>query len=389
MQLTAMPTSVQSPYTSPYATLSRHTSSSPSPTSLTVSPSSSKPSPSQITGASNGGRLSSHVLRYSLSAHGSGSKLSSLAEQAEIDTHEHRSSNKADEREKPKKTEKSSGSIHRVDSGHRLDDLITMSQVLGSDEDEENFPLSLSLHSSQSSNKTDEQEEEEMTTGGLVGGGNVRKKSVEPLAPNRGERCRSAESGARGGGVRVRRAASFSRQQSNPLAEDLELIRSRAASLSAHQSMLESDSTLTPTTLKQYDFQLSPAAKIRPMPLPFLLPSPSSSSTATTSRPSSSNDRRRSDATENVDHPDALDIHPSHFSLHEERREDEAVAVCLAPLRQAMVLARELLGMAKARQGPIMLLSTDLVRSLTTHHRTQVLNQFTSYYRDSHTHKMP
>ena len=276
-----------------------------------------------------------------------------------------------------------------MDSGHRLDDLITMSQVLGSDEDEENFPLSLSLHSSQSSNKTDEQEEEEMTTGGQVGGGDARKQSVEPLAPNRGERCRSAGSGRRGGGVRVRRAASFSRQQSNPLAEDLELIRSRAASLSAHQNMLESDSTLTPTTLKQYDFQLSPAAKIRPMPLPFLLPSPSSSSTATTSRPSSSNDHRGSDATENVDHPDALDIHPSHFSLHEERREDEAVAVCLAPLRQAMVLARELLGMAKARQGPIMLLSTDLVRSLTTHHHTQVLNQFTSYYRDSHTHQMP
>jgi hypothetical protein len=41
----------------------------------------------------------------------------------------------------------------------------------------------------------------------------------------------------------------------------------------------------------------------------------------------------------------------------------EGVRVCLAPLQQAVALAGELTAMAQARQGPIMLLSTDLVSS--------------------------
>jgi hypothetical protein len=41
----------------------------------------------------------------------------------------------------------------------------------------------------------------------------------------------------------------------------------------------------------------------------------------------------------------------------------EGVRVCLAPLQQAVALAGELTAMAQARQGPIMLLSTDLSSS--------------------------
>jgi hypothetical protein len=41
----------------------------------------------------------------------------------------------------------------------------------------------------------------------------------------------------------------------------------------------------------------------------------------------------------------------------------EGVRVCLAPLQQAVALAGELTAMAQARQGPIMLLSTDLRHS--------------------------
>ena len=388
MQLATTPTTVPSPYSSPYGTLSRQTSLSPSPTSVTDSPSSKPLSHiATATGASNAatsGRLSSRgSFRYSLSAHGSGSKLSSLVEQAELDTQKQRSI------ERNKKSEKIAAnkgeSSQHTKSGVCLDNLITTSQVLGSDEDEEevDFPLSLSLHSSQSSNKTDEQEMVEVREGreegGSDGGGGKGWGGLDVATPT----CKAKQSqGGSGGSYRrcksaghggVAQQTSFSRQFSDQLTENFHQINSRAANLSAHQSLLESDSSMTPTTLKDYDFQVSPAAKIKPMAPTFHLPSPtSSSSPAPLSRPLSAsspansrglNDKRSGSFTTagGIEISDTEVDLSQHKGSGDGKGEGEEVTTCLAPLRQSMALVRELVGMAKARQGPIMLLSTDLV----------------------------
>lgn len=342
MQLVPMAT--QSPLSSPYSTLHRHATTSPSsspspfptPPTMQQSPSTTGPASSPVAGR--------HGLRYSLSAHGSGTKLSSLAEQSEMEVH--LQGGKEPER-----------NLHRVDSGFRFEDLITPSQVLGSDEEEEeNFPLSLSLTSSQSSNKTDEQDTDEAMGRGIAEGSGTKRLVFEQDRVKFTAQQASGDSGGgegRGGGgregsSRVRRAISFSSKHSNPqLVQELRQIRSRAASLSAHQSqMLDSDSTPTPTTLKQYDFQLSPGARIKHVPFPFLFP-PSSSS----SHPPSTSTGKR----ESIDH-----THQGVSALPQEG--GGSPPPCLTPLTHSMMLARELLAMAKAREGPIMLLSTDLVR---------------------------
>lgn len=263
-----------------------------------------------------------------------------------------------------KKSEKITpgGNSHHVDIGVRLDNLITASQVLGSEEDEVAFPLSLSLPSSESSNETEEQEMQEVEEddGSGWGGSEVATPTAK-VAQTHGDN-RSA--GHRGGGVR--RAASFSRLHSYQLSENFQQINSRATSLSAHQSMIESDSS----TLKKCDFHVSPAAKIKPMTPTFHLPSATSTSTSPLHQPPSSNVRedddncRKSDVSDTIDLPE-LGVHSSHLKEEETQEveeEEEEVVACLAPLRQAMTMTREILGMAKARQGPIMLLSTDLVR---------------------------
>lgn len=300
-----------------------------------------------LTTASSG-RVATHGLRYSLSAHGSGSKLSSLAEQAELEAQNHSGREGRKKNRKSKKVSEKESSSQDTDGGVNLDNLITASQILGSDEEEADFPLSLSLHSSQSSNKTDEQEMEEVVEDGPEVETPKLKKAQIHGGGEGSRRCKSAGQG-------VRRAASFSRQHSYKLTENFHEINTRAASLSAHQSMIES---MTPTTLKQYDFQVSPAAKIKPMTPTFHLPS---SSAPPLSRPSSNT--RSDDNFKKSDQLDSPDL-----SFHQDgdlEKEEEDMSVCLAPLRKAMTLARELLGMAKARQGPIMLLSTDLVSPLS------------------------
>ena len=250
--------------------------------------------------------------------------------------------------------------MQRVDSGLRFEDLITPSQFLGSDEDEENFPLSLSLTSSQCSTKTDEQEEEGKEELGRRGGDSsglflmFEQKDVQCTPHGASQETRSGrtrgEGGGRGGEGRrgvvkggggrdrtVKRRSTVSCSSSNPqLAEELRQIHSRAASLSARQSQLLSPcDTPTPSTARQYNYQLSPGAQIKHVPLTFAFPSSTSSSTS--SRPLSP-------------------------GVHEEGA-GEASPPCLAALSHSMMLVRELVAMAKAREGPIMLLSSDLVRS--------------------------
>lgn len=353
MQLAGMPTTLPSPYTSPYSTLSRHTSSSPSPSSLTLSPSSKPPPPMSVgpTGSTTSGRVPTRGLRYSLTAHGSGSKLSSLAEQTELETQNHSTREERKKNQKSKKTSEKENSSHNSEGGVYFDNLITASQILGSDDEEVNFPLCLSLHSSQSSNKTDEQDMEEEGCGEPEVETPKMKKAQIQGASDGSRRCKSAGQG-------VRRAASFSRQHSYQLTENFQQINSRAASLSAHQSMLRSDSSMDSTTLKQYDFQVSPAAKIKPVTPTFHLPSPS----APPSSQSSSN-TRSNNTPKKTDLQDSTNSSDLYSSSHQEGGglEEGKGTVCLAPLRKAMSLAKELVGMAKARQGPIMLLSTDLV----------------------------
>ena len=254
-------------------------------------------------------------------------------------------------------------SLHRVDSGLRFEDLITPSQVLGSDEEEENFPLSLSLTSSQSSNKTDEQDTEGTTVGGITEDSGTKCLVFEQdrvkFTARRGSKDSGGREGGGGGGredsSRVRRATSFSSEHSNPqLVQELQQIRSRAASLSAHQSqMLDSDSTPTPTA-KQYNFQLSPGARIKHVPVPFIFPPSASSTSSTTSQlPSSST------GTEGRERERGGHTHHGVSTLPQEG--GGGPPLCLAPLTHSVTVARELLAMAKAREGPIMLLSTDLV----------------------------
>lgn len=352
MHLAGTPTTLPSPYTSPYGTLSRHTSSSPSPSSLTLSPSSKPPPPMTVgpTGSTPSGRTPTRGLRYSLSAHGSGSKLSSLAEQAELETQNHSTREMKQKIQKTKKTTEKESSSRNSDGGVHLDNLITASQILGSDDEEVDFPLTLSLHSSQSSNKTDEQEMEGEESCGVGCGSEVEtpkmKKAQIQGASDGSRRCKSAGHG-------VRRASSFSRQHSYQLTENFQQINSRAASLSAHQSMLGSNSSMTPTTLKQCDFQVSPAAEIKPVTPTFHLPSPSP--------PPSSQPSSNTNKSEKSDFQNSISSSDLYSSSHQEEGGMEEVTVCLTPLRKAMALARELVGMAQARQGPIMLLSTDLV----------------------------
>ena len=303
-------------------------------------------------------------MRYSLSGHGSGSKLSSLAEQTELETQKtgdrrkrsgSKRSNKiaANKRSSPVSTDTEGGS-------HRIDRLITVSQVLGSDEDEEeevDFPLSLSLQSSQSSNKTDEQESAEVADRGGGWDGDDSQVATPTCKARLSQNQRQ---------IRRCQSAGTDRRQSEQLSENFHQINSRAASLNAHQSLLESSDSMTPTTMNQYDLQVSPAAKIKPMNPTFRLPSPHSSSTAPLSSrpPSRGNYCRESGVIKSSDLG-------QHSSKQEKRgdqeegegEEEEEEEVTMGPLRQAMNLAKELMGMAQARQGPIMLLSTDLSSS--------------------------
>lgn len=271
-------------------------------------------------------------MHYALGAPGSGTRLSSLAELAEVNSPQ-------------------SQVFHRSASGPKLsacDDFVTPSQLLHSDEDEDedNFPLSLSLNLSQS---TDDQEGE--------------RNRVSPTARLMAFNHNSPHSQAlrSGNANRPKRAASFSQKQSNPLSQDLEHIRVRAQSLSTRGNPFQDpDYTPTPTENKTYDFSSSPLSSIAPFKLPFLF----MNSTSTSSQRSEKLGQGSSTAgkTHHSRHGPGFN---SPAVVAAESPRVEAEDRCLASLSHSIVLGGELLAMAKARQGPIMLLSTDLVRRLS------------------------
>ena len=271
-------------------------------------------------------------MHYALGAPGSGTRLTSLEELAEVDS--------------PK-----SRTFHRSASGPKLsacDDFVTPSQLLHSDEDEDedSFPLSLSLNLSQSA---DDQEGER----GQVGSA-ARLLAFTHNSPH-SQALRSDSTN------RPKRAASFSQKRTNPLSQDLENIRLRAQSLSTRGNPFQDpDYTLTPTENKTYDFSSSsPPSSIVPFKLPFLF-------MTSTSTPSQRTQKLgQESSTTGQGHSSRQG--PGFTSpavVAAESHRVEAGDLCLASLSQSIVLGGELLAMAKARKGPIMLLSTDLVRKV-------------------------
>ena len=351
---------------------------------LSTPPSANLPSPSSGVGVAIGmvspGRASSgHGMKYSLTPHGSGTKLSSLAEETERKMDKRsgsRSSSAAKGRTPPIKVEnKPSPSI--------TGDFITHSCLLNSDddneidnegaEDEDNFPLSLSLTSSVDSTS----EQISMATGMAIRTdpfhGNTKYKVRSPeciearykvRTPERIEARPMSAREAKHGGTskgekKLQRAASFSQQRSHRLTNDLADIRQRAFSLSAHGDPLDPNFTAaTLITGAGPDLEVSPSSGIVAFKLPFVFSSPNSGSQDLAS-PSFPGGR---------DSPKFLSGSPLRPGGEgpawwevEQWAESSSSSSCLLALGHSYVLGRELLSMAKARQGPIMLLSTELV----------------------------
>ena len=300
---------------------SNKVSNSPSPLST---PPSSLPSqsPSAIK------PLHSHGMRYALAAHGSGTKLSALAEHVESNPQ--------------KQVPRRSDSVPKLSA---CDDFITHSQLLQSDE-EDDFPMSMSLNSSHTSSKTDEPD------------------SPEPEERDAAKRLSFTQSDdhTASGGARdsqPKRAASFSYgTKSSALSHKFEEIQRRATNLSAHlDPFVDADFTPTPTEGKT--FNISPTVALVPFKLPFLLSGSRDGSHRTGKRSPS---LQRHSLGQKSERRASTELKSPVLN----QLEREGGASFLAGLSQGMVLARELLAMAAARQGPIMLLSTDLVRSLTS-----------------------
>ena len=266
-------------------------------------------------------------MRYILTTPGSGTKLSSLAELDEVDSPQSRT-------------------FHRPGSGPKLstcDDFITHSQLLNSDE-EEDFPLNLSLNLSQS---TDDQE----------GGENDQVSSTAKLLTfDRDCVTFSPHPQAPRNSTRPKRASSFSQKRTNPIAQNLQHIRARAQSLSAQGDPFHDPNfTATLPENQTCHFSSSPTSSLVPFHLPFLLSTSSSTNAAS---------QRSQKARRPVQQSQSALGHASSCSPVSGRCEVDGGESCLANLSQSMVLGEELLAMAKARQGPIMLLSTDLVRTV-------------------------
>lgn len=292
-------------------------SNSPSPLStppsslLSQSPGTAKP-------------LHSYGMRYALSAHGSGTKLSSLAEHVES---------------KPQKR-----APRRSDSGPKLsacDEFITHSQLLHSDE-EDDFPMSMSLtsnSSSQASSKTDEQDSPEPDI--------PEPDMARHLGFTQSDAHFASSQKAGTSDVRPRRAASFTDgTRSSALSHKFQEIRRRATDLSALRDTF-GDADFTPTPTERKTFDLSPTSALVPFKLPFLISGSHEGSRRTGKIPPSSLRRSPGQKPEGRAPPE----------LKSSASDD---ASCQAGLTQSMELARELLAMAAARQGPILLLSTDL-----------------------------
>ena len=325
-------------------------------------------------------------MKYNLTPHGSGTKLSSLAEETE---------RKGDKKSGSRSSSSSLAAANKgrtppvkVENENRpspsiTGDFITHSCLLNSDddvnevdnegaEDEDNFPLSLSLTSSVDSTS----EQITMATGMVMRTdpllGNARNKVQSPENIDARYKMRNPEGrpmsarDAKHGGIalkgekRLKRAASFSQQRSHQLTNELADIRQRACSLSAHGDPLD-PSFATLITGAGPDLEVSPSSGIVAFKLPFVFSSPNSGSQELAS-PSGPGGR---------DSPKFLSGSEGQLAAWWEAEQwvesssssSSSPNSCLFTLKRSYILGRELLSMAKARQGPIMLLSTELVCS--------------------------
>ena len=323
-------------------------------------------------------------MRYGFAQHGSGTKLSSLAEEREKVSSNTRGTGSKVAVAKAPTAKGKSLPIRDEKPSSLTGDFITQSCLLNSDdefdgggdieEEEENFPLSLSMNSSIDSTSELSQQISSGIHGdslphsrgervSFTGGSDAVKFKVRsPEVMMRPASAKERESKAGGGGERrLQRASSFSQQRSRQLSLELADIRQRALSLSVHGDPLDPNFTAASlmTGGKGRDLELSPSSDIVTFKLPFVFTSSSGSQDpASPSFTSSGGGEGGSKF---------LSSSPlSRGSLEVGRTEgaeegEEFSSGSLAVLRQSYLLGRELLKMAKARQGPIMLLSTELV----------------------------
>ncbi len=324
-----------------------------------------------------GRAASGHGMKYSLTPHGSSTKLSSLAEETERTTDKRSGSRSSSSAANKGRTPPIKVENDNRPSPSITGDFITHSCLLNSDddneidnegvaEDEDNFPLSLSLTSSVDS--TSDQITMAMRTDPLHGIARYKVQSPENIdarykvrsPEGRPMSARDAKHGGTAtavkGGKRLQRAASFSQQRSHRLTNELADIRQRACSLSAHGDPLDPNFTTVITGAGPPDLEVSPSSGIVAFKLPFVFSSAHSGSQELAS-PSLPGGR---------DSPKFLSGSPLRPSgegppLAWWEVESSSSSSCLFALQRSYVLGRELLSMAKARQGPIMLLSTELV----------------------------
>ena len=305
-------------------------------------------------------------MRYASASHGSGTKLSALAEEREIEREKERIG-----RQRHSQSTKRGGQRKTV-----CEDFITQSCLLNSDDEgdschgeerdvEESFlPLSLTM-SFNSSQSTDDQEVPEINTE------HAQYRDTSERAQCRdssnklafvgqdkvkftvsGEANIQRESG-------VRRASSFSHR--NPrLSQELAAIRTKATNLSYHDNSLDQ---VTPTEKHTYIFDSSRSPEIVQFQMPFLFPLQNSNNTAASpggyrQRHSQPTPRRssRSSLPSADSEPRRTNQRKSPLANDEDRV--NRGCPCLCELKQNLLLGKELLAMAQARQGPIMLLST-------------------------------
>lgn len=316
------------------------------------------------------GRTLGHGIKYGLTPHGNGTKLSSLAEEGEkgndnrSDSHLVATNTKG--KSKPIKDRKPS----------LTGDFITQSCLLNSDDEDEpdlvgdNFPLSLSMTSS-----IDSEQGQQFL--GAAGGASktdsvpssvhavsfhsndavrfaIRSPDAREQRPASARECERSKPNLRGQ-KKLQRASSFSQQCSRQLSNELADIRQRANSLSAHGNPLDPNFTSSSLLVAGGDHNLEITPEIMPFKLPFLFSS-SSGSQDLASPPFASSGEGGGDSSTRLLCGSALGHSPS--TKGEEEGEESS---CLAILKKSYLLGRELLAMARARQGPIMLLSTELV----------------------------
>lgn len=289
-----------------------------------------------------------------LSRHNSGTKLSALTEERE---------------ERRKMTKKGGGDTSgKISSGGF--EFISQSCLLDSsgdensgavefEEEEEDFPLTMSLNSNPSTDQEDnDREEQNYPATALTNSGHTLQfmgLDVVHFALAQSQPMSSGTSRRENGKARstTRRAASFSHQRNPRLSQQLAAVNTKASKLSTHGDPFDPSCLATPSLTS------SLSAEIIAFKAPFVFPG--SSSSANNRSPMDSNKRA----------PQGREAAKFRGGGGSGAGEDEEeVIVCfgslkLPDLKDYLVIAEEMHAMAKARQGPILLMSTsaDLVRS--------------------------